>query len=33
MATASGKKQYDKRDDLKKREMDLEARRALKFRR
>lgn len=32
IATASGKKQFDKRDDLRKREMDLEARRALKFR-
>ena len=30
IATASGKKQYDKRDDIKKRELDLEARRALK---
>ena len=32
IATASGKKQYDKRADLKKREMDKEARKALKFR-
>ncbi|MDP1578921.1 MAG: SsrA-binding protein SmpB [Candidatus Didemnitutus sp.] len=32
IATASGKKQFDKRDDLRKREMDLEARRAMKFR-
>ena len=33
IATASGKKQFDKRADLKKREMDKEARKALKFRR
>ena len=33
IATASGKKQFDKRDDVKKRELNLEARRALKFRR
>ncbi|MDI1335024.1 MAG: SsrA-binding protein SmpB [Lacunisphaera sp.] len=32
IATASGKKQFDKRADLKKREMDKEARKALKFR-
>jgi SsrA-binding protein len=32
IATASGKKQFDKRDDIKKRELNLEARRALKFR-
>lgn len=30
IATASGKKQFDKRDDIKKREQNLEARRALK---
>lgn len=30
IATASSKKQYDKRDDIKKREQNLEARRALK---
>ena len=30
IATASGKKQFDKRDDVKKREQNLEARRALK---
>lgn len=33
IATASGKKQYDKRADVKKREQQLEARKALKFRR
>ncbi|MDI1251193.1 MAG: SsrA-binding protein SmpB [Lacunisphaera sp.] len=33
IATATGKKQFDKRADLKKREMDKEARKALKFRR
>ena len=33
IATASGKKQFDKRADLKKREMDQEARKALKHRR
>lgn len=33
IATASGKKQFDKREDLKKREQDLEARRALHTRR
>ena len=33
IATASGKKQFDKRADLKKREQDLEARRALHTRR
>jgi SsrA-binding protein len=33
IATASGKKQFDKRADLKKRELDQEARKALKFRR
>ncbi|MBP6864769.1 MAG: SsrA-binding protein SmpB [Candidatus Didemnitutus sp.] len=33
IATASGKKQFDKREDMKKREQNLEARRALKFRR
>ncbi|MDP2138126.1 MAG: SsrA-binding protein SmpB [Candidatus Didemnitutus sp.] len=33
IATASGKKQYDKREDLRKRESNLEARRALKTRR
>jgi len=32
IATASGKKQYDKRADLKQREQNLEARAALKFR-
>jgi SsrA-binding protein len=32
IATASGKKQFDKRADLKKREMNLEARKALKYR-
>lgn len=32
IATASGKKQFDKRDDLRKRELNLEARRALKSR-
>jgi SsrA-binding protein len=32
IATASGKKQFDKRADLKKRELNLEARKALKFR-
>jgi len=32
IATASGKKQFDKRADLKKREMDKEARKALKYR-
>jgi len=32
IATASGKKQYDKRDDIRKRELNLEARRALKVR-
>ena len=32
IAIASGKKQFDKRDDIKKRELNLEARRALKFR-
>jgi SsrA-binding protein len=30
IATASAKKQFDKRDDIKKRELNLEARRALK---
>jgi SsrA-binding protein len=30
IATASGKKQFDKREDVKKREQDLEARRALR---
>ncbi len=30
IATASGKKQFDKREDLKKREQDLEARRAIR---
>ena len=30
IATASGKKQFDKREDLKKREQNLEARRALR---
>ena len=33
IATASSKKQFDKRQDLKKREQDLEARRALHTRR
>lgn len=33
IATASGKKQFDKREDLKKREQNLEARRALHTRR
>jgi len=33
IATASGKKQFDKREDLKKREQNLEARRALHSRR
>ena len=33
IATASGKKQFDKRADLKKRELDQEARKALKYRR
>ncbi len=33
IATASGKKQYDKRADIRTREMNLEARKALKFRR
>jgi SsrA-binding protein len=32
IATASGKKQYDKREDIKKREQNLEARKALKHR-
>lgn len=32
IALATGKKQYDKRSDIKKREGDLEARKALKFR-
>jgi SsrA-binding protein len=32
IATASGKKQFDKREDLKKREQNLEARRALQTR-
>jgi len=32
IATASGKKQYDKRADLKKREQQMEARKALKYR-
>jgi SsrA-binding protein len=32
IATASGKKQYDKRADVKRRELNLEARKALKFR-
>jgi len=32
IATASGKKQFDKREDLKKRELNLEARRALRIR-
>ena len=30
IATASGKKQYDKREDIKKREQNLEARKALR---
>ncbi len=30
IATASGKKQFDKREDVKKREQDLEARRAIR---
>jgi SsrA-binding protein len=33
IATATGKKQFDKREDLKKREQNLEARRALQSRR
>jgi len=33
IATASGKKQFDKREDIKKREQNLEARRALQTRR
>jgi SsrA-binding protein len=33
IALATGKKQFDKRADLKKRELQLEARQALKFRR
>jgi len=33
IATASGKKQFDKRADLKKRELQMEARKAMKFRR
>ncbi len=33
IALASGKKQFDKRETVKKREQDLEARRALKYRR
>ena len=33
IATASGKKQFDKRADVKKREQQMEARKALKFRR
>jgi SsrA-binding protein len=32
IATASGKKQFDKRADVKKREQNLEARKALKDR-
>ena len=32
IALATGKKQYDKRSDIKKREGDLEARKALKYR-
>ena len=32
IATASGKKQFDKREDLKKREQNLEARRAIQSR-
>jgi SsrA-binding protein len=32
IATATGKKQFDKREDVKKREQNLEARKALKFR-
>lgn len=31
IATATGKKQFDKREDIKKREQNLEARKALKF--
>ena len=33
IATATGKKQFDKRADIRKREGDMEARKALKFRR
>jgi len=33
IATATGKKQFDKREDIKKREQNLEARKALKHRR
>jgi SsrA-binding protein len=33
IALASGKKQFDKREDIKRREQNLEARRAVKFRR
>ena len=33
IATATGKKQFDKRADVKKRELQMEARKALKFRR
>lgn len=33
IATASGKKQFDKRADVRKREQQMEARKALKFRR
>ncbi|HVT72297.1 MAG TPA: SsrA-binding protein SmpB [Lacunisphaera sp.] len=33
IATATGKKQFDKRADLKKRELQMEARKAYKFRR
>ncbi len=33
IATATGKKQFDKREDIKRREQNLEARRALKHRR
>jgi SsrA-binding protein len=33
IATATGKKQFDKREDVKRREQNLEARRALKHRR
>jgi SsrA-binding protein len=33
IATATGKKQFDKRADVKKREQQMEARKALKFRR
>jgi len=33
IATATGKKQFDKREDVKKREQNLEARRALQIRR